>query len=922
MKVRWLQAFLLLASLSLFAGFYCTPSTTPGYGGSEVVGVMVSSPSGTAVPNASAYACRQNGNSLDTIQKTFTATDGSFKFTNLEGGTYRLVGVLLTRDGSQDSLTGEKKDFLVADPAPKSQPTVTVNAGTITLLPPGFIAGRVVIDESDSSGVDCSILGTSFGAKTDHDGTFTISWVPAGKWVVAFTYDGYSRIYSDSITVTSGDTAKITTPIVLQRDPTKPPPAPRNLTSQYDILNGTTSLSWLPVRNLANLQGYQVFRKLSGGQALLLSQVPKDQTTFVDHVFSDTSLMVSRTYIYYVNAVNTADQAGAQAWVTVEAIRPDLVKPYFAFVTGNTVVPYGGTVVCSTVVANGQSVPNSVSADYQGNGSWVAMTPLSNGVFRSTFTTGTSSAWGNVRLKLSYGSDSVIKTFRVRVQPQAVDLFKTDSIATGVTLRWKRSRDSDFGSYAVQLLAPGATVGTVVKRTFDKSDTSFPITTQQANIVGYYSVVVTDTEMLSAQGNGVNVGAFNSAPYFTTDTLEIDTVVSANSEYRITVQALDADNDQIVYEVPRPYSDSGMKMDNNTFVWIPSLKNLGPHRCKVVARDNRGGFDTLAWTVHVEAHDVWDTASPMPVARRGYGCAVVGGKIYVFGGKCIKGGLSGTKESAVATMDVYDPLTRQWTQSKALLDTARFAPLVAVSNGKIYAFGGESDRGTLLSTMAVYDTLTKSWTHLPVKAPFARSSGAACIIGDNFYCIGGIGGIVFDPLVNPLPEQLAVNSVDVFNIKTQLWNKSTTKLQFARNGHQAVVYNGRIYVFGGEGGPKDSVPESSQTVTSSVESFDPTGPTASAPYTYYLWNPRTCFASATVGDLVFILGGLNQTMDQTLGSLETFNLATGEHITLLLPFSMYGFQAANVNGMVYCLGGIDRVAQSATPTTRVMVYYP
>ena len=67
--------------------------------------------------------------------------------------------------------------------------------------------------------------------------------------------------------------------------------------------------------------------------------------------------------------------------------------------------------------------------------------------------------------------------------------------------------------------------------------------------------------------------------------------------------------------------------------------------------------------------DAWTQLASMSTARREHASAVVGGKLYVFGGSGAGGRLS--------TAEVYDPASDSWSQVSSL--TATRSNLVAVA---------------------------------------------------------------------------------------------------------------------------------------------------------------------------------------------------------------------------------------------------
>ncbi len=85
------------------------------------------------------------------------------------------------------------------------------NLGTIKALELGKISGKFLLHgKTDHVGIDVYIPGTSFSAKTDHDGKYTISYVPAGTWAsLRADYDGYKSKEMEQIEVASKKTTEL-----------------------------------------------------------------------------------------------------------------------------------------------------------------------------------------------------------------------------------------------------------------------------------------------------------------------------------------------------------------------------------------------------------------------------------------------------------------------------------------------------------------------------------------------------------------------------------------------------------------------------------------------------------------------------------------------------------------------------------------
>jgi len=127
------------------------------------------------------------------------------------------------------------------------------------------------------------------------------------------------------------------------------------------------------------------------------------------------------------------------------------------------------------------------------------------------------------------------------------------------------------------------------------------------------------------------------------------------------------------------------------------------------------------------ATGIWSSLAPLPQATGAHAMAVVGGKIYVWGG-------------LPTGLQVYDPATDSWTQPTSG-PTGRFGAAAAVMDGKIYFLGGGEYQtqccgGPVASAVVQrYDPATDVWEQAaPMSMP--RSSHIASLINGTIYVFG------------------------------------------------------------------------------------------------------------------------------------------------------------------------------------------
>lgn len=147
-------------------------------------------------------------------------------------------------------------------------------------------------------------------------------------------------------------------------------------------------------------------------------------------------------------------------------------------------------------------------------------------------------------------------------------------------------------------------------------------------------------------------------------------------------------------------------------------------------------------TTRAEVLDVekgqWKRIADAPSARNSAAGAVIGGKIYVVGGRqMVKGDDGRTRPVNVATLEVYDPATDRW-ETRAPMPLAQGGLAVGAHDGKLYAFGGEQfvPQAKVFGDSWVYDPALDRWSALP-PMPTPRHGHGAAVVGERVYLMGG-----------------------------------------------------------------------------------------------------------------------------------------------------------------------------------------
>jgi N-acetylneuraminic acid mutarotase len=271
-----------------------------------------------------------------------------------------------------------------------------------------------------------------------------------------------------------------------------------------------------------------------------------------------------------------------------------------------------------------------------------------------------------------------------------------------------------------------------------------------------------------------------------------------------------------------------------------------------------GGFQPMG-VVYVfdPASGEWTKNNPMPLALHHAMTTVHNGKIYVFGGFSRPG-----RELAWQPVDnawEYTPETDSW-RTLSPLPTRRGAGGAAVVDGKIYVVGGASTlpgasdpairfdgqpRDSVLGINEEYDPLTNTWrSRAPM--PTARNHFLTAAVNGKIYTIGGRLGSTF------ITRSSNTEVTEEYDVAKDLW---TTKapMPTARSGVAGGVYNGKVYVAGGEF-QNDKI----MAAFRAFEAYDPAGNNWDAALPR-MRIPRHGFAGAVIGDRLHVVAGGIQT---------------------------------------------------------------
>jgi DNA-binding CsgD family transcriptional regulator len=128
--------------------------------------------------------------------------------------------------------------------------------------------------------------------------------------------------------------------------------------------------------------------------------------------------------------------------------------------------------------------------------------------------------------------------------------------------------------------------------------------------------------------------------------------------------------------------------------------------------------------------DRWVDLSPKPVPVADISSAVLGGLIYVPGGRLASG-------KPTNALEAYDPVQDRW-EKRASLPIALSAYALVAYEGRIFLFGGW-DGSHYLDSVYEYDPSRDLWT-ARASMPTGRAFSGAALAAGKIYVIGGYNG--------------------------------------------------------------------------------------------------------------------------------------------------------------------------------------
>eukprot|EP01066_Platyproteum_vivax_P020495 Platyproteum_vivax@DN8406_c0_g1_i1.p1 len=183
----------------------------------------------------------------------------------------------------------------------------------------------------------------------------------------------------------------------------------------------------------------------------------------------------------------------------------------------------------------------------------------------------------------------------------------------------------------------------------------------------------------------------------------------------------------------------------------------------------------------------WQPVTNLHYPRSLHGCVSIDEQIVVVGGQ--------TDQHVLKSVEMFNKESNNW-RSLTPMQEARHSAAVVAHNDSIYVFGGRNglnNSGKVLKTvekLTICDSSNSQWKTIG-KTVTGRVGAVSCVYNGFIYIIGGNNGLI------------SLSSTEIFNPNSNSSNSNTTTsngpdLNIARSYASVIIYCNQLYIFGGE----------------------------------------------------------------------------------------------------------------------------
>jgi N-acetylneuraminic acid mutarotase len=313
-------------------------------------------------------------------------------------------------------------------------------------------------------------------------------------------------------------------------------------------------------------------------------------------------------------------------------------------------------------------------------------------------------------------------------------------------------------------------------------------------------------------------------------------------------------------------------------------------------------FTCLVFAGPAVAQGKWTKLAPFPDPSEELLGASANGRMYVFCGLATR-----PQWTPKGLVYEYEPATDKWTK-KAPMALPSHHVAFTEYNGKIYAFGGfvlppqgQPPAWVPIDNAWEYDPAKDMWKAL-APLPTKRGSPVAVTVGDKIYVIGGAVPGPGQSAVHPQRPHTSAGTVEEYDPKTNTW-RGRAPMPTPRNHAVGGAIDGKIYVASGRVGAAFISGGSSNVGV--IEAYDPATDSWSQGLAR-MAQARSAGAGAVYNGRLYITGGEYQDQGTmaTYRSLEAYDPSTNSWQMLApMPVSRHGLAGAVVGNRLHMVSG-------------------
>jgi hypothetical protein len=257
----------------------------------------------------------------------------------------------------------------------------------------------------------------------------------------------------------------------------------------------------------------------------------------------------------------------------------------------------------------------------------------------------------------------------------------------------------------------------------------------------------------------------------------VDTAIPANEPH--------ASGGAITKYQVTPSLPEGISINEHTGEIVGAPKYPQAQKSYNVTGSNSAGHAETTIQIEVLATPSWRPVNAPNDGRSLHTATVLtDGRVMVAGGR-------GADGSDLATAEIYDPRTTQWSRVAPMHHARDSASAFLLTGGKyqgqVLVVGGMSN-GRLVDVLELYDASKDTWTDL-TSMPDIRDRATVVLAGahsDKVMIAGGYGR-----------DSTASTRVDVYDLKRSAWSEGTP-MKIGRAEHAATrLQNGEVLILDG-----------------------------------------------------------------------------------------------------------------------------